>query len=202
MNIFTLESYILDRIETVVNNYITLNSSDWEIDFLQFQPSDGYINTLEKTGAICLYTKKIDYGDYYSGGEFQTVNSLVVDCIGIGDIIETTEDDETVYTTDELEASRRAQILTTLVYYAIMDRQQEEGSATVSKNFGSGIDIRDLRPVACTKATIAGGMVTTRAITAYRNEYSINLNQDRPYESESGNYDGYSSLTIETTNPD
>jgi|WetSurMetagenome_2_1015567.scaffolds.fasta_scaffold42503_2 hypothetical protein len=204
MKSFTLENFILEKIKTVVNAYITANTTAGkkiiQIDFLDFQPDQGYLDSINTDGAIALYTNKINFENVCPGGAYQTGNTLMIEAYGVGDTVEETINDVTTYINHQSLAAQRAKVLTTLVYRAIMDRQEKEGSATVEQNFGSDIDIQDLQPVSCTKAGLAAGMTASRAIVAYRMEFRINLDDDRPYEIPVGNYKNYG-VTIETQNP-
>lgn len=215
MNIFKLSPYILTKIKTVVADYITAvhetDVPDWVIDFFAYEPDKEYIKscTYEKDsadrkpdGTIAVYGKRIDFDNVNSADNPRSSCSLYVDIYGYGDVIKSTTDDVVSYTHDTQEAERRAQILTTLVYYAIMDKQEVAGSDDVTVNFGSSLTIEDWKPKSIVKGTPLGNVDTTRSISGYRAEFEFDFSEETPSESLGEAYAGFETLTITSTNPD
>lgn len=208
MKAFKLQTHALAKIETVCDSYLeTLpppTSGAWKVLYLDYEPDEMSILYSACDGAIACYAKSVMFPE--NGGSDtstqSTVNSIVVDCYGIGDPIKTTNPDESFsFGSSVREAQKRAQILSTIVYRAIMDRQENQGSKDVPKWYNSGLTILSRYPASLIKGSPKGNLETKRGICVYRWEFKFNFTEDVPTEPLGLDFAGASSISSETTNP-
>ena len=205
MKIFELKTPILTKIKTVVGQAIIDGKipAGQKILYLDYEPDDGYIRSVDYDGAIAVYAAEITFpaGVGSVTGDQNSDNILIIDCYGFGDPIKDDIDPESFAPTTR-EAELRSEVLTTLVYKAIMDRQEVAGSATVEKWFGTDIDATDRYPQRIQKFPNMGTMDAMRGICAFRSMYKIEqLVEDVPSEPLGLAYDGADNMTSDTYDP-
>lgn len=203
MKAYNLVPYITTKIKSFVDTYIatitTLSTPAWNVRYFDYEPDEGSLLALANDGAIAVYAKSVQFsaGSGSSTGTQDTENTIVVDCYGYGDPVE----NEDGFLSSTREAQRRAEILVTLAYRAIMDQREVEGDATIKKWFNSGLDITDRFPKTITKGKPIGAMDTKRAVMVYRAEFSFNFTEDVPSEPLGPDYAGPASVESESSNP-
>lgn len=206
MKIFELKTPVLNKIKTTVDAYLAAIApappKAFKFLYLDYGPDDGFIHTLDFDGAIAVYAAEIDFppGSGSVTGTQDTISTLIVDCYGFGDPIQDSQDSEKFEPTTR-EAENRAQVLTTLAYKAIQDRQEIDGSKTVSKAFGTDIDIDEKFPQRIQKFPNMGTMDDQRGMCAFRSMYRFKIGEDAPEEPLGPAFAGPDEITTETFNP-
>lgn len=205
MRIFELQTPITEQIKKKVGAYLATLTKPQPVIYLDFEPGDGYVrdqaeadqdgNLKKVAGFICVYGH-IPSFPAGQGSQDDTQNStsqLIIDCYGFGDSVDDIQSMK--------EAENRAQAFTTLAYKAIMDRQVEEGSGTVAKNYGVSFDIGEKSPVSVQKFPSQEVMVSSRTIAAYRSIYNFLLEEDVPGEPLGLPFAGSDDITSDTYDP-
>lgn len=202
MKIFELETPVMNKIKTVVLDSVSIPAGQ-EILFLDFEPDSGFVSSADYDGAIAVYAQSINFSSGSTIGTQETDSLLIVDCYGFGDPVPNSEDADLLDPTVK-EAQLRAQVLTTLSYKAIMDRQEIAGSLdnTVLKNFGTDINTSNKMPVSVQKFAPIGTMESRRGAVIYRSTYKFpDIEEDVPTEPLGLDYLGSENLDSETYNP-
>lgn len=207
MRIFQFEKPVLDKIEAVVTAYFAalvpaVLPVSPTVLYLDFEPDEMFIHDTDVDGAVSVYGAEVSFppGSGSTTGTQDSESTLIIDCYGFGDPIPT-DPGETAYYPTVREAHKRAQVLTTLVYKAIMDRQEISGSATVPKNFDTGLDIDDKFPQRIQKFPARGTTESRRGVCAYRSQYQFKLGEDVPEEALGLAFDGPDTIDSPTYNP-
>lgn len=193
MKIFTLEKPVLDKIKAVVDAYFTAASITANIRYMDFEPSEGFVNEKDYDGAIAVFAKEIRFNPASgsSTGTQVPENDLIVDVYGFGDPLKNDDDD---FEPSIKEAQNRGEILTTLCYRAIQDRTENENA------FGTSIVFSDKYPKSITKFSPIGGLNSKRGVCVYRSTYQIDIEEQPPTEVLGPDYTG-SDWTSPTYNP-
>jgi hypothetical protein len=208
MMIYLLQPYVRDKIKSVCDTYLATlpapTSGAWKAIYLDYEPDKESILSSDVDAVIACYGKTVTFpdGSGSNTGQQSTVNTLTVDCYGFGDPIKTVAEDESYsFDASVREAQKRAQILATIAYRAIMDRRENQGATGIPKWFGSGLTILDRYPLTITKGSPIGNIETKRGICVYRAEFRFNFTEAVPSEPLGQDYAGASSITSETTDP-
>lgn len=208
MMIFLLQPYVTNKIKSVCNTYLATlpppASGSWRVAYIDYEPDQGSILSANVDAVIACYGKTVNFpdGSGSSTGIQSTVSTLTVDCYGFGDPIKTVNNDDTYSFGDSVrEAQRRAQILATIAYRAIMDRRENQGAPGVPKWYGSGLQIADRYPSTISKGSPIGNLETKRGICVYRAEFSFNFDEAVPSEPLGEAYAGADSIDSEVSNP-
>jgi hypothetical protein len=206
MKIFILSPFVLAKIKTVIDAYFTAAGiTKKDVLYLDYEPDQGYVLSQERDGVVAVYGRTIAFSESSGSatGTQETDSTLVVDCYGIGDPINTTVEGENfAFDSSVREATRRGQLLMTLAYRAIMDRQEVAGSKTVPKWYDSNLAIQARYPKTFTKGSPIGNMETRRGVCVFRSEYKFVITEDVPSEALGEEYAGISSFENETTYPE
>jgi len=203
MKAYNLVPYLTAKIKSFVDTYIatitTASTPAWNVVHFDYEPDEGSLLALSVDGAIVTYVTPVSFstGSGSSTGTQDTENTIVVQAIGFGDPI---PNDDT-FLSSTREAQRRAEILVTLAYRAIMDQREVEGDADIKKWYNSGLDISDRFPKTITKGKPIGAMDTKRAVCVYKAEFSFNFTEDVPSEPLGPDYGGPASVNTESSNP-
>jgi len=196
IKIFDLKPYIKTKIQNSVNAYLTSNSMTANIKILDYEPDNGSILSFNFDGLIYLKTPNINFEDKSSTGFFKNVTTLSVLCVGYGFPIAS----ETGILSDSVaEAENRSQILTSIVYAAIMDLVEKEGTKTYKKTFNSDIECEEWKPLTIQKSNAYGSMTTDRGIVCHKIDFAFNFTEDSPFEPLGVDYTT-SNIEIETEN--
>jgi hypothetical protein len=201
MKIFILPKFVSAKIKTVVDPYLasiqTLSTPTWKVQHFDFEPDQGAVFSSSFDGAISCYAKKTAFGSGTLQGVFDTTNTLIVDCYGFGDVIETETDN--AFFSATREAEKRAQVLSTLAYRAIMDAREVEGATGIPKWYDSELDIQDRIPLSIEKGSPVGAMDSTRAACVYRIMIQFNFKEESTTETLGEDYAGSNTLEMETS---
>jgi hypothetical protein len=192
MKIFTLEKPVLDKIKTVVDAYFTAASITANIRYMDFEPSEGFVNQKKYDGAVAVYARKLDFvsGQSSVTGTQQSNNYLIVDVYGFGDPLKNDDDD---FEPSIREAQNRGEILTTLSYKAIQDTTE------INNFFGTGLQFSDKTPIDTEKFSPVGSLDSQRGTCIYRSRYKIGFEENPPTEVLGPDYTG-SDWTLPTYN--
>ena len=208
MKAFLLQPFVLAKIKSVCESYLATltapTSGAWKVSYLDYEPDKLSITSSLFDGAIACYAKTVTFpdGSGSSTGIQSSVNTLVVDCYGFGDPIKTTNEDLSYSFGDSVrEAQKRAQILATITYRAIMDRRENQGATGVPKWYNSNLAITDRYPLTISKGSPIGNLETKRGICVYRCEFKFNFDEAVPSEPLGSDYSGASSISSATTDP-
>ena len=203
MKIFELQSPISNVIKSKMINLIdSVNpgSSD-KIKFISHEPTQGEIiaypdfkneEGYSYDGSVAVFANNIS-GENSSSqtGEQDTSSTLVIDCYGFGSVFsEGGSESKSI-----LSAEKRAQLLTTLTYKAVMDQTELDSS------FGTEIIIGEKKFMSIEKVGALGTEVTNRAICFYRVLFSFKIEEDVPSEELGPEYD-IGIVNQETLNPE
>jgi hypothetical protein len=205
MKIFELENPVLKKIITVIDKAKTNGGIPpaSNILFIDFEPDEGFVYSADYDGAIAVYASRLDFDSGSTTGNWETDSMLNVDCYGFGDPVPNNEDPETLDPTVK-EAQLRAQVLTTLAYKAIMDRQEIAGNPdqTVDRDFGTDINTGGKMPISIQKFSPSGTMATRRGAVIYRSIYKFpDIQEDVPSEPLGLPFAGSNDIDSETYNP-
>ncbi len=208
MKIFELEKPVLDKIKTVVDKAIADGKipAGQKILYLEYEPDEGFIYSADYDGTVAVYSNQMNFVSGSTTGTQETDSMLIVDCYGFGDPVRDGTNPLEIAPTVK-EAQLRAQVLTTLAYKAIMDRQEIAGSLptaspVVTKDFGTDIDTGDKIPVSIVKFSPQGTMETRRGAVIYRSTYNFrNTEEDVPSEPLGVNYVGSDDIKSDTYDP-
>lgn len=206
MKIFELENPVMKKIETVVNKAIADGDipAGQKILFMDFEPDQGFVNSANYDGAVAVYAQRIDFPSGSTTGTQETDSMLIVDCYGFGDPVENDDDADIIDPTVK-EAQLRGQVLTTLSYKAIMDRQEISGSldgTTVPRDFGTDINTGNKEPVSILKFASMGTMESRRGAVVYRSTYKFpDIEEDVPSEPLGLDYLGSDDILSDTFDP-
>ena len=139
MNAFILEGPILAKIQEFVSEYLTDKGIAADIVYLDFEPSEGFIDAMDLDGAVCVYASEIGFkpGEGSTTGTQDSTNLINVDVYGYGDPL---KDVGLPWESTLREAQNRAEILTTLSYKAIQDRTE------IENEFGTGLEFSHKYP--------------------------------------------------------
>lgn len=183
-----LTTPIATKIKTVVDAFLTAKTLPKNVDVIDYEPSEMMANTITKDGVIAVYFRKWQYVSGSTTGTQQGSNELHVDCWGIGDPIKNQESD-VAYNKSIREAQKRAEILKTLAYNAIMDR------AEVVNNFGTAIEIDSKLPVSSERFSPFGAAHSARGVCLIKNIYKFEIEEDPPTEALGADYSGSDWIT-------
>lgn len=184
MKIFQFEKPIADAIrQEFINQMDESYPNSWKNNlFLSHEPSTGEVfsytsvvneNGVRTDGVIAVYGETIEGEDSSSQtGEQTTFNVLNVDCYGFGDVIE--KDNQ--IQRSSITAQKRSQVLTTIVYKAIMDAIQ------LVDKFGAETVIGEKIFSKIQKVGAIGSEQSDRTICFYRSQYRIKVEEDIPTE--------------------
>lgn len=210
MKIFELKTPVMDKIKTTVDAYLAsiapAPARPFNFLYLDYEPDDGFIRTLDFDGAVVVYAAEIQFppGSGSTTGTQDSDSTLIIDCYGFGDPISDTIDPEKFEPTTR-EAENRAQVLTTLSYKAIMDRVEIDGLPNSQppqiKSFGTGMDIDEKFPLRIQKFPNMGTMDDQRGMCAFRSQYTFKIGEDVPSETLGPGFAGPQEITTETFNP-
>ena len=184
MNLFKLETPVMEKIKAVVDAYFSDNNiTNVDILYFDFEPSEMMINDIDADGAVCVYGKKIMFeeGSGSNTGTQDSQNILSIDVYGFGDPLKNENDK---YESTVKSATNRGEILTTLVYKAVQDRteMQVPSGETTTKAFGTGINLLEKYPKSIEKFSPEGVISSKRGVAIYRSLYSIKTLEKVPEE--------------------
>lgn len=204
MKIFSLQTPISDAIKAKTVSLIdSVNPGTSEkIRFISHEPTQGEIiaypdfkneDGLTYDGAVAVFASNITHeGSSSQTGEQDTNNTVTVDCYGFGSVFSK----ETGGESKSIEsAEKRAQLLVTLAYKAIMDQTE------LGESFGTGIIISEKKFALVEKVGALGAEVSNRAICYYRATYVLKIEEDVPGEELGPEYDTTSATQV-TENPE
>lgn len=168
MNIFNLQKPILDKIKLIIDTWVAAKAIFPVpiIEYLDYEPSEGMVDSQEGDAVICVYGQEISFppGAGSSSGTQNSFSNLVVDAYGFGPPLKDLSDN---FEPSIKEAQNRAEILTTLIYRAIMDRTE------LRLAFGTEIQILDKYPLSIKKYGPIGSVKSKKGICIYRNIYKF-----------------------------
>lgn len=203
MKIFLLAPFASAKIKSFIDPYIasiqTVTTPLWKVQHFDYEPDQGAVFSSSFDGAVSCYAKKTTFGGGTLQGVFDTINTLIIDCYGFGDVIETDTDNSFFAATREAE--RRAQVLSTLAYRAIMDAREIEGAEGIPQWYNSALGIQDRIPQSIEKGSPVGAMDSTRAACVYRIIIQFNFKEESTTEPIGLDYAGSNTLEMETSNP-
>lgn len=198
MKIFDFQIPVLNKIETVVEKYLTDNALTVNVEYLDYEPSEGYVRSANVDALIAVYARVIpfDEANMSNTDDQQSENELIVDHYGFGDPI---PDDANPlkYESTVRAAQYRGQIMSTLSYRAIMDRAEYENVF--------GLDPEKYKftkklPRNIQKFSPVGVMDSKRAFCTYRSTFVIGQNEFKVNEPLGLPYAG-SNITQEPETP-
>lgn len=208
MEVFKLQQPIASKIKSFVDErdldpLYKLDSS--KVMYFDYQPDEGFVSADIWDGAIAVYASEISFPPSSgSNTEEQSDDSMItIDVYGFGDPVETGVDPN-VYSPTVREAQRRAEVLITLAYQAVMDRRELKGSPSenIPKMFGSGVDVGvDKYPVSLRKFENVGTTQSKRGLVAYRLIIKFRLQELTRQEALGVLYDGSDNIESDTFNP-
>lgn len=203
MKIFELQSPISNAIKSKMVSLVdsvNFGSSD-KINFISHEPTQNEIIATPDfkneegflyDGTIAVFANNIG-GENSSSqtGEQDNSSTLVVDCYGFGSVFSSDGSESKSI----LSAEKRAQLLTTLTYKAVMDQTE------LGLSFGTEIVIGEKKFLSIEKVGAMGTEVTNRAICFYRVSFSFKIEEDIPSEGLGPEYD-IGTANQQTSNPE
>jgi len=179
---FQFEPLITTKIETIVEAYLTAKFliNKPVVKYLDFEPSTEMINTTKADGFIAVLIRSVNFPDATFTEEQTGRNTFEIICYGFGDPILDSESDEWESTVKE--AQNRAEIFTSLVFRAIMDRAEVVEKFQPEITAENKIDFTDKIPVSIQKFAPFGAVDTNRGVCVYTSTYSLRTQEDPPTE--------------------
>lgn len=204
MEVFKLQTPIMNRIKLFYDKAVTDNKipAGQNVEFLDYQPDEGFIHS-DIDGAVCVYASNINFSEGSGSGTEQQQGDdfITIDLYGFGDPV---PDENDKPTPTSREAQKRAEVLVTLAYAAMVDRRNKAGSESegIDANFGSTVDIGNNQyPVSLEKFDPVGTMTCKRGLHVYRLKFKFYLEEQAVTEILGTLYAGSDDLTVDTFNP-
>ena len=182
MKAYGLTEPIKNKIETYVKAYFTAKGITAAMDFFDYEPSEGMVNTIKKDGAIAVFFKSASFPHGSNTGTQKSANQLCIDCYGVGRPIK--DDDTGLYAKTVREAQKRSEILTSLSYDAVMDRGEYEGQ------YDTEIEFDNKMPTSIERFSPMGPIVDGRGFCMIRTIFQLDFEEEPPVAVKTGDYSG------------
>ena len=204
---FQFEPLIMAKIESYVESYLTAKFPEIAttdpikpvIQYLNFEPSQMQVVTTKFDGIIAISAREIPFINTTETADQETQTLYEVFAYGVGDPIEDINNSGEWQSSVEI-AQERGEILTSLIFDAIMDRTEKEIKFQPEIAKDDKLDFTEKVPISIKKFSPLGAEETNRGVCIYRSMYKLRFDEEPPTEPLGVVYTG-SNIEQPTTNP-